>query len=187
MQSKGQVMQVEFVFSGFGGQGVMLAGQLLAQAVMDSGMEVTWIPSYGPEMRGGTAHCTVIVSDSVIGSPVVRQPQIALVFNNPSLEKYEPLVKTGGWLIYNSSLVAQQSTRQDIHTLAVPATEIAESAGNIKLMNVVMLGAALVINPMVPLAFIQSALREKFSGDLLDVNILALEQGVTFANEHQNS
>lgn len=108
-------MQLEFILSGFGGQGALLAGTVLAQASLDSGRNVTWLPSYGPEMRGGTAHVTVIIGDEEIGSPVVRCPQAALVLNNPSLEKYEPLVQPGGVLVYNSSLIAPVSRRTDIH------------------------------------------------------------------------
>ena len=96
-------MQTEVILAGFGGQGILFAGQMLAYAGMDYGRNVTWLPSYGPEMRGGTANVTVIISDEEIGSPLAPQPQIALVFNVPSLEKYEPLVKTGGLLIYNQS------------------------------------------------------------------------------------
>src|SRR6476659_4274450 len=98
-------MQYDIIFSGFGGQGALFAGQLLAYAAMDAGRNVTWIPSYGPEMRGGTAHCTVIVSDDPIGAPLVRHPTNVVALNSPSVEKYEPLLATGGKLIYNSSLV----------------------------------------------------------------------------------
>jgi 2-oxoglutarate ferredoxin oxidoreductase subunit gamma len=98
-------MQTEIIISGFGGQGVLFAGQLLSYATMDSGLEVTWIPSYGPEMRGGTANCTVVISDEEIGSPVVRHPEVALVLNLPSLDKHEDSIKPGGLLVVNSSMV----------------------------------------------------------------------------------
>ena len=98
-------MQNEIIIAGFGGQGVLFAGQLLAYAAMDEGKEVTWIPSYGPEMRGGTANCTVVIADEEIGSPLVRNPKAVLVMNLPSLDKYEPLVKEGGVLVVNSSMV----------------------------------------------------------------------------------
>src|SRR5512138_2398719 len=98
-------MQQELIVSGFGGQGALFAGQLLAYAALDAGKHVTWIPSYGPEMRGGTAHCTVIVSDEPIGAPMVRRPTSAIVLNLPSFDKYEPLVRAGGWMVYNSSLI----------------------------------------------------------------------------------
>jgi len=98
-------MHSEIILSGFGGQGIMFAGQIMSYAAMDSGKEVTWIPSYGPEMRGGTANCTVVIADEEIGSPVVKNPDGALVMNLPSLDKYEPMVKPGGALVINSSMV----------------------------------------------------------------------------------
>src|SRR5689334_11950070 len=99
-------MQKEYLFAGFGGQGIMFAGQLLAYAAMDYGLEVTWIPSYGPEMRGGTAHCVVVISDKPIGSPIVAHTSAALVFNNPSFNKYESVVRSGGLLVSNASLIS---------------------------------------------------------------------------------
>ena len=119
-------MHEEIIFSGFGGQGALFAGQLLAYAALDFGLQVTWIPSYGPEMRGGTAHCTVIVSDEAIGSPLVRRPASVVALNLPSFEKYEPLVKPGGLLVYNESLIPARPSRTDIRYVAVPANVIAE-------------------------------------------------------------
>src|SRR5690349_15363946 len=134
-------MQHDIVFSGFGGQGALFAGQLLAYAALDAGRNVTWIPSYGPEMRGGTAHCTVIVSDQPIGSPLVRHPRNVVAFNNPSVEKYAPLLATGGNLIYNDSLIVRTIARADIQAIPVPASAIAAELGNNKLLNMVLLGA----------------------------------------------
>ena len=122
-------MHDEIIFSGFGGQGALFAGQLLAYAASDNGLHVTWIPSYGPEMRGGTAHCTVVVSDEPIGSPLVRRPSSVVALNLPSFEKYETLVKSGGLLVYNRSLVDRPQVRDDIRYVAVPANEIAEAVG----------------------------------------------------------
>src|SRR5574341_1968299 len=107
-------MQEEFLFAGFGGQGVMFAGQLLAYAGMHEDMEASWIPSYGPEMRGGTAHCFVVLSDKPIGSPVVKHPKTIVVFNNPSFIQYEPLVAPNGLLAMNVSLIKERSLRSDI-------------------------------------------------------------------------
>lgn len=118
-------MQTEIVISGFGGQGALFAGQLLAYAAMDEGRRVTWIPSYGPEMRGGTAHCTVIISDEDIGSPLVRRPTAAIVMNMPSLDKYEPLSTPGGVLVVNTSLTTRRAGRADIHVVEAPANAIA--------------------------------------------------------------
>ena len=122
-------MQTEIIFAGFGGQGILFAGQVVAYAAMDAGMQVTWIPSYGPEMRGGTANCTVIVADEEIGSPTVRNPKAALAFNLPSFDKYEPLVVPGGVMIANASLINRGFQREDLSTVMIPANEIAESIG----------------------------------------------------------
>lgn len=179
-------MQQEIVFSGFGGQGVMFVGQLLAYAAMDAGLHVTWIPSYGPEMRGGTAHCFVTVSDRAIGSPIVQHPQAAVVFNNPSFEKYEPLVACDGTLVVNRSLVLRQSVRTDINTLYIPATEIADEIGSVKVTNLVLLGALLEAHSILPVAAIETALEKHIAAhrrDLLELNYQAVQRGAQFANQ----
>jgi 2-oxoglutarate ferredoxin oxidoreductase subunit gamma len=170
--------QHEFIFAGFGGQGVMFGGQLLAYSAMEAGLEVTWIPSYGPEMRGGTANCTVIISDRPIGSPLVRQPGVAIVFNNPSFEKYAALVTPGGWLVYNASIIDRTTTRKDIHLLPVPASSIADDIGNLKLMNVALLGAMLSVYPVLPLDLVKRTLAANLvHREMLIQNEQALEQG----------
>ena len=160
-------MQYDIIFSGFGGQGALFAGQLLAYAGMDQGRYVTWIPSYGPEMRGGTAHCTVVISDEPIGSPMVRNPSAVIALNLPSLDKYEGLVKPGGVLIYNSSLVERAVSRADIRVAPTPANAISmeETApllegkpGDARLANVVMLGALVQATGLLPLEAIETAL-----------------------------
>jgi 2-oxoglutarate ferredoxin oxidoreductase subunit gamma len=180
-------MQTEFLFAGFGGQGVLFAGQLMAYAAMDSGMEVTWIPSYGPEMRGGTANCTVIVSDEEIGSPTVRNPRAALIFNLPSLDKYETLVATGGVLVANSSLINRSINRSDIDVVQIPANEIAESLGEKRLINMVMLGAMLHKLPVLSIDVIEKALEDHLPErhkHLLPLNFKALQEGAaTVQNE----
>lgn len=153
-------MQTSIIISGFGGQGVLFAGQLLAYAGMDSGYHVTWIPSYGPEMRGGTANCTVVISDEPIGAPLVRQPDVAIVLNLPSFEKYEPLVKPGGLLVVNSSIVSARSARADLTAVYVPANDIAEAEGSGKMMNMAAVGAAIGLRPFLPLSAIQQALQD---------------------------
>lgn len=173
-------MQEQILFAGFGGQGVMFVGQLLAYAAMDANYEVTWIPSYGPEMRGGTAHCTVVMSDKPIGSPIVSNPGIAVAFNNPSFEKYEPIVAAKGLLVYNASLIDQEPQRTDIQTLAVPATDIADELGNLRLTNIVMLGAVLAARPLLTLDQLRHALEGHIPShrrNLLDLNLQALERG----------
>ena len=134
-------MQEEIIISGFGGQGTLFAGQLLAYAAMGQGHHVTWIPSYGPEMRGGKARCTVIISSDEIGSPLVRRPSMAIVLNIPSMDAFEPAIKPGGLLVVNSSLVGRESERDDISAIYLPATDVATEIGNIRLANVVCVGA----------------------------------------------
>src|SRR4030043_112767 len=152
-------MQTEIVFSGFGGQGVLFAGQILTFAGMDSGFKVTWMPSYGPEMRGGTANCTTIIADEEIGSPMVRHPQAVVVMNLPSLDKYEATLPENGVLIINGSLVNRDTTRTDIIHVIVPANEIAEKIGNKRLTNMVLLGALLEKLPVLPMSAIDDALK----------------------------
>ncbi len=153
-------METSIVISGFGGQGILFAGQLLAYAGMDDGRFVTWIPSYGPEMRGGTANCTVIISHDPIGAPIVAQPDIALVFNQPSYDKYEPLVKTGGLLVVNSSIVTVDTPRTDLEIVQIPANEIAEEFGTAKMLNMAMIGAMLAHNLVLPVSVLEQALRD---------------------------
>ena len=177
-------MQTEITISGFGGQGALFAGQLLAYAAMDSGYHVTWIPSYGPEMRGGTAHCTVIISDDDIGSPLVRNPSGAIAMNMPSLDKYEPLVAAGGTLVVNSSLTTRSPTRTDIRVIEVPANAMAEEMGNNKLANLLLLGAWLGAAKALPLEAIERALAEHLPERhrmLLELNRQALRRGAALA------
>ena len=134
-------MEKRFLIAGFGGQGVLLIGQLIAKTAMAEGMEVSWMPSYGPEMRGGEANCAVVVSDEAIGSPLVSEPDILVAMNGPSLRKFMPRIPAGGMLLFNSSLIEDASLRDDIKTLAVPCNEIAESLSMPRAANMVMLGA----------------------------------------------
>lgn len=173
-------MHEETIFSGFGGQGALFAGQLLAYAAADNGLHVTWIPSYGPEMRGGTAHCTVVLSDEPIGSPLVRRPSSVVALNLPSCEKYEPLVKSGGLLIYNSSLTDRQPVRTDIRIIPVPANDIAEEVGNVRQANMVLLGAYLAATNVLPLEALVAALEKHLPGRqrrFLESNKEALRRG----------
>ncbi len=173
-------MQTEIIIAGFGGQGVLFAGQLLSYAAMDAGKEVTWIPSYGPEMRGGTANCTVIIADEEIGSPLVRNPQAVIALNLPSLDKYEPLVRAGGVLVVNASMVDHEVERTDIRSVAIPANEIAESLGDKRMTNMVLLGGLLANLPVLPLEAIEKALEEHLPQrhhKLLPLNFQALRLG----------
>jgi 2-oxoglutarate ferredoxin oxidoreductase subunit gamma len=179
-------MQTEIIIAGFGGQGILFAGQLLAYAAMDNGREVTWIPSYGPEMRGGVANCTVIVADEEIGSPTVRNPKAALVFNLPSFDKYEPLVVPGGVLIANGSLINRGFQRTDLKAVMISANEIAEKIGDKRLTNMVMLGALLELLPVLPLEAIEKALEDHLperQKRLLPLNYQALREGAELARK----
>jgi len=176
-------MQTEIILAGFGGQGVLFGGQLLAYTAMDCGYEVTWIPSYGPEMRGGTANCTVIIADEEIGSPSVRNPSAVLVFNLPSLDKYEPMVKSGGVLIVNSSLINRDLNRSDLQAIKIPANEIAESIGSKRLTNMVMLGALISELPVLTIKQLETGLDNHIPDhhrDLLEMNYQALREGSLF-------
>ncbi len=176
-------MQTEILIAGFGGQGVLFAGQLLAYAGMDAGKEVTWIPSYGPEMRGGTANCTVIVADEEIGSPLVRHPKAAIAMNLPSLDKYEAAVEPGGLLVVNTSMVNRPVRRTDIQVVSIPANEIAESLGDKRMTNMVLLGGLLANLPFLPLESLEKALEEHLPArhhKLLPLNYKALRQGAAY-------
>src|SRR5512139_54157 len=151
-------MQTEIIIAGFGGQGILFAGQVLTYAAMDAGMEVTWIPSYGPEMRGGTANCTVVIADDEIGSPLVKNPPLAIALNLPSFDKYEGLLAPGGTLIVNQSMVDRPAKRSDINVIFVPCNDIAEEIGDKRLMNMVAVGALLSALPEVSLTDVEKAL-----------------------------
>jgi 2-oxoglutarate ferredoxin oxidoreductase subunit gamma len=173
-------MQTDIIISGFGGQGVLFAGQLLAYCALDQNKHVTWFPSYGPEMRGGTAHCTVIISDDEIGSPVVKNPTAAIVMNLPSLDKYEPLLKSEGVMVVNSSLVDRSPKREDIVSVEISANEIAEEIGNPRMVNIVLVGSLLYKLPIFTLEAVGATLDKHIPErhrDLLEANLKALSRG----------
>jgi len=176
-------MQTEVIVAGFGGQGVLFTGQLLSYAAMDESKHVTWIPSYGPEMRGGTANCTVVIADEEIGSPLVRNPRAVIAMNLPSLDKYEPSVQPDGLLIINGSMVNRAAGRKDLRSVVVPANDIAEELGDLKLTNMVLLGALLGNLDVLPLDALKKALKEHLPErhhKLLPLNYQALEKGASF-------
>ncbi len=181
-------METSIVIAGFGGQGVLFAGQVLAYAALDQNLHVTWFPSYGPEMRGGTANCTVVIGDEPIGSPLVRNPHVVIAMNRPSMDKYEPLVKSDGLLLINSSLVNRPLERDDIQVVGVPANHMAETLfGNTRLANMIMLGALIALRPIMPLSAVQEALANHLPErhrHLLDANFRALETGATYVQEN---
>lgn len=173
-------MMQEVIFAGFGGQGMLLAGQFIAYAGLDEGKNVSWLPSYGPEMRGGTANCSVIVSDEEIGSPVIVEPDTLVVMNRPSLEKFEKTVKKGGTLIINSSLIDVKATRDDIDVIYVPANQIAEEIGNTKVANMVVLGAYIEKSGVVDVKSVLKVIENKMGAKkahLVAINEEALNKG----------
>lgn len=173
-------MKEEIILAGFGGQGIMLMGKLISYAGMKEGKEVSWMPSYGPEMRGGTANCTVIVSDKLIPSPMTTQPDSIIVMNLPSFDKFLPQVKSGGTVFLNSTLIEEDVKRDDIKVIKIPANEIANQLGNSKIANMVMLGSYLEVKDVIKLKTVKNSLESVLSArnqDLIDLNIKALEKG----------
>jgi 2-oxoglutarate ferredoxin oxidoreductase subunit gamma len=169
------------MFAGFGGQGIMLIGQMLAYAGMNEGKQV-WLPSYGPEMRGGTAYCIVQVSDGTIGSPVVANPMNAAVMNRPSLEKFGPKVKPGGLLLSNSSLIHVKSDRKDISIIEVACNDIALEEGTSKAANMVILGTLIGATKMVEPGSIEDMIEYQFGKKgkrkLVDINVKIFNRGL---------
>lgn len=177
-------MQKEIIIAGFGGQGVLFGGQVLAVAAMDAGREVTWIPSYGPEMRGGTANCTVVIADEEIGSPLVEHPPLAIALNLPSFDKYEDLLQPGGTLVVNTSMVDREAHRNDIKIVMVPCNQIAEEVGSAKLVNMVAIGALASVLPELGVKALEQALTDHIPArhkDLLAKNHEALRRGFAAA------
>lgn len=172
-------MYSEIIMAGFGGQGVLLIGKLLAYAGMKTGMEVTWMPAYGPEMRGGTCNCTVVLSDRPVGSPVSRSPHGAIVLNLQSIDKFEPTVRPGGVLVINTSLINRDPHRSDITNILVPANQIALEAGSAKAANMVALGAFLGASGLVDVQPVKDVLAETFSGrpKIVQLNHVCLDKG----------
>lgn len=152
--------QLELIIAGFGGQGILSAGKLIAYAGMLEGKYVSWLPSYGPEMRGGTANCSVVISDEPVGSPILDSANVLIVMNGPSLEKFEKVVSKGGTIISDSSLVEAKPTRTDIDFVGVPATQIASDMGNLTFANIIILGKLLAKSGIVSKENFEAALKK---------------------------
>ncbi|MGE5630268.1 MAG: 2-oxoacid:acceptor oxidoreductase family protein [Caulobacteraceae bacterium] len=173
-------MAHEIILAGFGGQGVMAMGKILAEAALKEGKNVSWLPSYGPEMRGGTANCNVIISDEPVGAPIVTEATAAIIMNRPSLDKFEKDVIPGGTLLINSSLIDKKATRNDIKVYYVPANDIANELGTGKISNMVMLGAFLELSHAAKEDTIMEILSEIFTGkkaSVIPLNKEALLRG----------
>ncbi|MEW6242766.1 MAG: 2-oxoacid:acceptor oxidoreductase family protein [Bacillota bacterium] len=179
-------MTHQVIMAGFGGQGVMLMGTLLAYAGMLEGKFVSWIPSYGPEMRGGTANCMVVVSDVEVASPVVTEPNCVIVMNRPSLDKFERVLVPGGLLIINSSLISKEAERKDIRVLRVPCNDEATAVGSAKVANMVALGAYLAATGAVSIESVEKSLKKALPErrhDLIPMNMEALRRGAAYLSE----
>ncbi|MDD5016573.1 MAG: 2-oxoacid:acceptor oxidoreductase family protein [Eubacteriales bacterium] len=173
-------MTNEIISAGFGGQGVLLLGQLITYAGMIEGYHVSWLPSYGPEMRGGTANCCVVVSDEPVGSPVVTEADAVIVLNRPSLDKFENSLKPGGKLFINSSLIEKKASRGDVNVYYIPANDIALSLGNVKVANMAMLGAYVKASGIVKKESIIKALGKALGEKklhLIPINEQAFDEG----------
>jgi 2-oxoglutarate ferredoxin oxidoreductase subunit gamma len=175
--------QHELVAAGFGGQGIMMLGKLFAEAGVLEGNYATFLPSYGPAMRGGTANCAIVISDEPIASPVLPHPKVCVVMNLPSLKTFEPLVAPGGILIVNSSLIKEKTKRTDIKTIYVPANEIAEKAGMVKAANIVILGIVVKATGAVKVESTKEAIKQTLGeakAKYLPINLQVLDAGLNF-------
>lgn len=176
-------MTYETIMAGFGGQGLLFSGKVLAHAALIEGKELSWLPSYGPEMRGGTCNCSVIVSDDPVGSPIIAHPNVLMVMNEPSLDKFEDAVAPGGTVFVDSSLIPRQVRRTDVTAVYVPATKMATDMGAASLANMILLGAIVERTRCVKPETLTEALKETISArkaSLLEANLKAVARGEEF-------
>lgn len=176
-------MTTQILIAGFGGQGVLFAGKLLAYKGMYDGKELSWLPSYGPEMRGGTANCSVIISDTPVGSPIVDDPDVLMVMNLPSLDKYENETVSGGQIFVDSSLIDKKVERDDVEVYYIPATRIASEEGLSGLANMIMIGHFIKKTGIIPYENIRKTMEKVVPAkklELLDLNIKAVELGYNY-------
>jgi len=174
----------ELVIAGFGGQGILFLGEVLIRAAVIEGKNATWMPAYGPEQRGGTATCTVVIADEPIGSPVVADPPVAIIMNRPSMDKFEPRVQPGGLLVVNTSMVDRPAERRDLRVIAVDAVREATALGEARAANMVVLGALLAATAVVSPAAVRQALGELIPPEqakMLEVNLAAIRRGEEIA------
>jgi 2-oxoglutarate ferredoxin oxidoreductase subunit gamma len=179
-------MQSNVIIAGFGGQGVLLIGKMLAYAGLAEGKEVSWFPSYGPEMRGGTANCTVVISDRPIGSPVIQSPFAVIALNQPSLDKFEPAIKPKGLLVMNTSLIERHPKRDDVEVIRIAANQIAMGLGNGRAANMVALGAYVGFTKIVSVEQIEALILEQFGKkpEVHRINLEAFKAGFTIGMEY---
>ncbi len=173
----------KILIAGFGGQGILFAGKALAYTGLKAGKEVSWLPSYGPEMRGGTANCSVTISDTPIGSPIVDKPDVLVAMNLPSLEKYYNETEKGGYVIYDSSLITKEDLRNDVLTVGIPATKMASDNQLPGLANMIILGKVIKETQVLTLEQIKNSLAQMVPAkkiELLEKNIKAIELGYNY-------
>ncbi len=179
-------MTTQILIAGFGGQGVLFAGKFLAYKALLEGKQLSWLPSYGPEMRGGTANCSVIISDELVGSPIVSKPDVLIAMNLPSLDKYEDAVVSGGTIFVDSTLIERKVKRSDVKVVYIPSTSLAQSIGAPTLSNMIMMGKFLKECDAVSYDDLESALKKIVSArhaDLFDVNLKAVNCGYDYENK----
>lgn len=182
-------MHEELILAGFGGQGVMLLGKFLSEAAMEEGKEVSWLPSYGPEMRGGTANCHVIISDEPIASPIIIESTILVAMNRPSLEKFEKTLKKDGILFMNSSIIDIEPKRKDIKVFKVPLNDIANRLGSQKIINMIMAGAIIEVTKIVSFNTMKNVFEENLTGSkakFIDLNLTSMKEGMDHIKKEYN-
>lgn len=183
-------METKIIIAGSGGQGILFLGRALTTAGMADMKNVTWFPSYGAEMRGGTANCTVIISDEMIGSPVVLHPDILVTMNSASLERFQPVLKKKGLLLYDSSLIREPALRKDVRSVGVPATGIAGEAGSTKSANMVMLGAFVALTGILERSAVMTVFEKGTGGrnaSAAQLNRMLFTKGAGFIEDPQGS
>lgn len=176
----------KIIIAGFGGQGILFAGKVLAYAGLTEGRQLSWLPSYGPEMRGGTANCTVILSDEAVGSPIVDHPDILMAMNTPSLDKFEGTVVPGGKIFVDSALISRKVERTDVDVFYIPATRLANEMGAPALANMILLGAVVKASECVSEANLEQGLRNAVparKAELMELNLKALEIGKNYKQD----
>ena len=176
-------MNKEILIAGFGGQGILFSGKFLAYEGLIDGKEVSWLPSYGPEMRGGTANCSIIISDSAVGSPIVSNPDILIAMNLPSLDKYENETKAGGQIFIDSSLIDRKVERDDVEVYYIPATKMASDEGLTGLANMIMIGHMIAKSGIIPQENIEKAMQKVVpptKQNMLDLNMKAVKLGLEY-------
>ena len=179
-------MTIELISAGFGGQGVLTIGKFLAQAGMREGKNVSWLPSYGPEMRGGTANVSTVISDDAIASPIVSYPDVLVALNQPSIDKFAASIRPGGVLIYNTNMCPKGCKREDITVISAPMVEIAQEIGDLMVMNMLAIGMVIGKTGIISYETMEADLTESMGAkrpELLKLNLIAIKRGIEIAKK----